>query len=660
MFGAKGDGKLLNATVTVTSGAGPKTFTVSGGTFTTSDVGKVFICTGAGTAGATYQSIITAASGVSVTCSGAVGTSLTNSTQTVVYGTDDTTAIMAASLAASAAAPNTPNQQYGGGIQVQFLSTIYLTSKQRIRSNVHFVGPVSGPVNQAKFPACLDQGSPNTTLVDIDPDTSSIFIDCSGYYSSIITGHSGTAITGSNTQFQGFITIATGLSNVVGADITVTGNHLPRIITAYDSVTGIATVGYPWETVPVAGTAYSFPSHAVGDPYTCVQGLGQTSLQSNNPVPVNYDVCAGISNINLLSFNNHYLGFRAQGTAQGVFKDMLVFGFLVGCEKVSAPYCEFNNIVCNGKMIGRGYFNDDHGYNVRVASYGYAGLATITASNRYWMQDYQALIGFDPNGTYATGEYRILGAAPVNISCDSEGYTRTRFVSQDNGFVDIGCHHENWISIGDYYQSASGSIVGGDAVSTNSVPAIDGNNSTLTITGFNNASLPSSNPGVFMGTFSGSTQGVIKISNSPPWASDITPAAGSIIQWDAYPRTNVPLYCTATSVNNIGNTTLFATYIVPGQKAIVIRGGAQTGAINDPLDTAGDFFGRISHPFVGLTFDVTFFNTTGFTQLISPNTGMTLLGTGVTGGNYSLASNTKLTLTFVITNLVTPAISVYG
>jgi hypothetical protein len=90
-WGAKGDASY--ATGSINSGSG--SLTVSGATLSSLDVGKVIGIVGAGAAGVAYVGTITAVSS-STTCTVSPSASTTVSGASVLYGTDDTTAVQAA------------------------------------------------------------------------------------------------------------------------------------------------------------------------------------------------------------------------------------------------------------------------------------------------------------------------------------------------------------------------------------------------------------------------------------------------------------------------------------------------------------------------------------------------------------------------------------
>lgn len=98
--GAKGDGIRKSASLIIASGSA--LLTATGATFTSADVGKSILVPGAGVAGADLTTTIVAFNTISnVTLATTASTSLAT-TGTIVYGTDDTSAITAAQAAAVA------------------------------------------------------------------------------------------------------------------------------------------------------------------------------------------------------------------------------------------------------------------------------------------------------------------------------------------------------------------------------------------------------------------------------------------------------------------------------------------------------------------------------------------------------------------------------
>jgi hypothetical protein len=88
-YGATSDANTVSGTVTFPSGS--HTLTVSSAHFTSSDVGKAIVVTGAGASSAPLLTTISSyTSGTQVTTATPASTSLSGSTQKVIYGTDNT------------------------------------------------------------------------------------------------------------------------------------------------------------------------------------------------------------------------------------------------------------------------------------------------------------------------------------------------------------------------------------------------------------------------------------------------------------------------------------------------------------------------------------------------------------------------------------------
>ena len=93
-FGAVGNVANITAAISITSGT--PTLTVPGGSFSAGDIGKLILVNGAGAAGATLYTTISAVGGpTSITLGANAGTTLTSSSQLVAWGTNDTTALQA-------------------------------------------------------------------------------------------------------------------------------------------------------------------------------------------------------------------------------------------------------------------------------------------------------------------------------------------------------------------------------------------------------------------------------------------------------------------------------------------------------------------------------------------------------------------------------------
>lgn len=137
-FGATGNTISLSGSVSISSGTAA--LTVSTATFTSADVGKTIYVPGAGTAGATLVTTISAyTSATQVTLAANASTTLSAVTETIIYGTDDTTAVGYAITAVQ-----------GTNTTLLFPAGIYLISTVLITGSIMLVGEGLGTQILAK------------------------------------------------------------------------------------------------------------------------------------------------------------------------------------------------------------------------------------------------------------------------------------------------------------------------------------------------------------------------------------------------------------------------------------------------------------------------------------------------------------------------------
>ena len=110
-YGAVGNvNSLIGVSVSISSGSAA--LTVSGASFTSGDVGKGITVTGAGGGGGNLVTTISAyTSATQVTLASNASTTLSSSTQNVIYGTDDTSAAQAAFTPRKTTATTLPHQE---------------------------------------------------------------------------------------------------------------------------------------------------------------------------------------------------------------------------------------------------------------------------------------------------------------------------------------------------------------------------------------------------------------------------------------------------------------------------------------------------------------------------------------------------------------------
>lgn len=153
-YGAKGDGVYVYKNAALASGT--NTLTLTGGALTAADVGKLIKVDGAGTGGAGFNndlvtSIATVVDATHATLSANATTSVT--TASIIYGTDDTAAIQAATDAAGAAL---------GGV-VKFNNLIYIVGGAYVPS----VGATSGSTNAQIVVVARDLATQETISIEL-------------------------------------------------------------------------------------------------------------------------------------------------------------------------------------------------------------------------------------------------------------------------------------------------------------------------------------------------------------------------------------------------------------------------------------------------------------------------------------------------------------
>ncbi|MBY3263881.1 right-handed parallel beta-helix repeat-containing protein [Rhizobium laguerreae] len=140
-FGAVGDAVIIRAAVTITTGTAA--LTVTGANFQTTDVGKSIAVEGAGAGGATlYSTILSRTSTTQVTLANNAGTTVTATTKTVTYGTNDSAAFNAAIADIVRQGSSNDNAVFGGTVVVDAGSRYYLGTQ--IAINKHGVKIKSG------------------------------------------------------------------------------------------------------------------------------------------------------------------------------------------------------------------------------------------------------------------------------------------------------------------------------------------------------------------------------------------------------------------------------------------------------------------------------------------------------------------------------------
>lgn len=91
---------------------------------------------------------------------------------------------------------------------------------------------------------------------------------------------------------------------------------------------------------------------------------------------------------------------------------------------------------------------------------------------------------------------------------------------------------------------------------------------------------------------------------------------------------------------------------------IIIRSGP-AAPFTDTTDTAVNYVGALNSPYLGEPEALRLINTTASTWTLAPGTGFIFMG-NLTAGNFVIPANSSKTLSFYVTNILRPAVSVYG
>jgi hypothetical protein len=170
-YGAKGNGQFTSdATVSLST---PTTLTSASDLFVTTDTGKTIVVYGAGASGAHLSTTITYVSAGQVTLGTAASTAVSGAI--MVWGTNDTTAIVAAVTAAAASAPATA--ALGAHASVYLPEGIYMmTSGLGNLNGARIYGDGPGNIGTLQYQcfSASDTGSHGSTIVMTTANTSSL------------------------------------------------------------------------------------------------------------------------------------------------------------------------------------------------------------------------------------------------------------------------------------------------------------------------------------------------------------------------------------------------------------------------------------------------------------------------------------------------------
>jgi hypothetical protein len=556
---------------------------------------------------------------------------------------DSTSAIQAAMNAVSLiVSPTTSAQTNVQGGEVFFPKGFYKTSSTLyLNSNVHWVGEDCGPIQESGI---ATSGIPGCAMILYTGPQQSIAVDCSGFWFHNQNAYFGTATAGGAST----ITIGTGLTVDATAMITITagtGNGQSRTIASYSG--GVATVGWPWDTVPDNTSQWSIPGHAIGSRYTQLISGGENSAETYGYF--SYSQGVAIKNVAIVTIAAQYMGLRLNVAPQCVVENVLISGFQVSMEASACAYGFFKNVCSVASQVGFGWISNDHATRIGCLDFGVGAIAaggggSMSPGNRPWFVDYMAQENLDPNPGYGTAHYVVPEETGVFISCDGEGWDRSYLVTGTGYEVFIGCHMERWNQIGAFISNVTAIWQGGDWYSTVATqPAFSGVACNFTL----DSCLPDpamSGNVITIGSFPNTYGGRVTVRNCPPQAGDTRPALGSLVQWDAFPPLLTPV-----TVSTVGAATLSAAQLY---SSAIIRSGAQSGNFSDTTDTAANLIAYTSAvTWTGLGPSVTIYNTTSHQQTLLAGSSVTFVGN--LASSATIASGASRTITIIPTSSTT-------
>lgn len=509
--------------------------------------------------------------------------------------TDDTASIQNAMNAVSTiTSPTTLAQCLVKGGEVYFPRGTYLfSSTLYINPNVHFVGEDCGPITQSPLAVTPPRGC---AILLYNGSLTSIAVDVSGFWLTAQGVLTGTASAGGS----GTITIGAGLAitqSVVIAIISGTGSGQSRPVSGYNSGTGVATVGWPWDTTPDNTSQWSIAGHNIGDRITQLISPGESAIETNGVgsyVP-------GVAIKNFAIVSNQFLTTSSSGNYEGLrlsvapsvqVDNVLIWGFNVSLEEVGSSYGFFRGVASAALMTGFGWVQSDHATRVGCLDFAInAGIASITPATRPWFVDWMANEGLDVSPSYWTAHYFANICVGTSIGCDGEGGDRSYFLGDPTSETFIGCHMERWNHYGFYQNSGQAFWQGGDFLITAATQsgAFNGASMILTVDGVS-ADSGSANYAV-AGSITGQFGGNVIIRNVTPGPLDAQPVYGSIVHWDAFP-TSPSIITTGSAYTAAITDTAILVNKPGGSTTITLFSGYQVGVQAKPqIVTVADYSG---------------------------------------------------------------------
>lgn len=457
--------------------------------------------------------------------------------------TDDAPAWNSAiQVALNSAAPSGSIYQYGGTIIGDYGVT-RCAGTVLLASNVRILGP-SLPQGQG-FGALAANSKVGCMVFfdDIASTTSYLFDTAPFVQTTAINGDAGTATAGAAST----ITLRVGAPNCTGGVISITaGTGVGQVRNIQSQAGTVATVAWPWVTVPDATSVYSVQGFAVGSRFTAEPSpfSNSTHFTPQTALPfLSSTENAGLEKFSMFSLRAHKYGIRILGGAHCVLRDLYASGFLNPFTDVGGQINTWDNVttdVSNGSFqVGFAWLFECAQYTVRQCSaFGDGGVTVPSAANRSWVVDYVQGVGSDATPNYQTGHYCYENVGIHFDNSDGENANR--------GWLDVGpmgntytnCHMERFVNVGRYQNGGRAIWTGGMIDPPNGGGfAFDGTNCEFTLDSVaNSIDFFGQTSGPQIGPFTSPFGGRVTVRNVKPVASDVVPSATGIVWWDAYPR----------------------------------------------------------------------------------------------------------------------------
>lgn len=460
--------------------------------------------------------------------------------------TDDAPAWNSAIQVALATASEFGTLYTGGATVIGDIGVTRCASTILLASNVRIRGPNLPTGQGSTFSAAMMPGG-MVFFDDITNTTSYLFDTAPFVQTTAVNGDGGTAAAGAAST----ITLRAAAPNCTGGVITITsgtGSGQVRNIVSQAGV--VATVAWPWATVPDATSVYSVQGFAVGSRFTAESSPFSNSTHFVPQIALPYlsstENC-GLENFSMFSLRGHRYGIRLLGADHASIRNIYATGFKNPFQDVGGQINTWDNVttdVSTGSFqVGFGWIYEDAQHTIRQCSaFGDSGVTQPSAGDRPWFVDMLGLNGSDANPDYQTGHYCYQNVGMHFDNSDGEGVDRAFLDMGPMGTVYTNCHMERFQHVGRYQNGGRASWYGGMIdPGVSGAPAFDGKNCEFTLDSaansldfFGQTSYPQ------LGSFASPFGGRVTVRNMKPVAADSIPTS-PIVQWDTYPQ-QVTLY----------------------------------------------------------------------------------------------------------------------